>query len=90
MPDLDRTLRRVIEKTSKGFRVILLNGQRHVEKSTLLKNMVKGTGRKHVSLDNMRFRALAQSDPELFLQQYIFWIRDCVLISLVGLRLNLL
>jgi predicted AAA+ superfamily ATPase len=69
MPDLDRTLRRVIEKTSKGFRVILLNGQRQVGKSTLLENMAKGTGRKHVSLDNMRFRALAQSDPELFLQQ---------------------
>lgn len=69
MADLGRTLQPVVEKTAKGFRVILLNGQRQVGKSTLLKNMAKGTKRGYVSLDNIKFRKLAQTDPELFLQQ---------------------
>jgi predicted AAA+ superfamily ATPase len=69
MADLERTLRPVLEKTAKGFRVILLNGQRQVGKSTLLKNIAKGTKRGYVSLDDLETRKLAQNDPELFLQQ---------------------
>ncbi|GHS85098.1 ATPase [Synergistales bacterium] len=69
MPDLERTLRPVIENISNGFRVLLLNGQRQVGKSTLLSNMSKGTSRGYVSLDDMAERKLAQTDPELFLQQ---------------------
>jgi predicted AAA+ superfamily ATPase len=69
MPDLTRTLQPVIENISKGFRVLLLNGQRQVGKSTLLSNMSKGTNRGYVSLDDMAERKLAQTDPELFLQQ---------------------
>jgi predicted AAA+ superfamily ATPase len=69
MADLERTLRPVVEQSSKGFRVVLLNGQRQVGKSTLMKNIAKGTKRSYISLDNMKFRKLAQSDPELFLQQ---------------------
>ncbi|MDR0307091.1 MAG: ATP-binding protein [Chitinispirillales bacterium] len=66
---LERTLKASLEKGSESFRVILLSGQRQVGKSTLLKNMAKETERKYVSLDNMKFRKLAQEDPELFLQQ---------------------
>ena len=69
MADFERTLGPVIEKTARGFRVVLLNGQRQVGKSTLLKNISKGTKRKYVSLDDMDARKLAQQDPELFLQQ---------------------
>ncbi|GHV42292.1 ATPase [Synergistales bacterium] len=69
MPDLKRTLQPVVEKVSEGFRALLLNGQRQVGKSTLLSNMSKGTRRGYVSLDNMSERRLAQTDPELFLQQ---------------------
>jgi predicted AAA+ superfamily ATPase len=69
MADLERTLSKVIGKTSKGFKVVLLNGQRQVGKSTLLKNMSERTNRNYVSLDNMKFRQLAKTDPELFLQQ---------------------
>jgi predicted AAA+ superfamily ATPase len=69
MPDLERTLRTAVEKASASFRVVLLNGQRQVGKSTLLKNMAEGTGRGYVSLDNLSFRKLAREDPELFLQQ---------------------
>jgi predicted AAA+ superfamily ATPase len=69
MADLERTLAPVIEKTAKGFRVILLNGQRQVGKSTMLKNMSRGTKRGYISLDDMEARKLANRDPELFLQQ---------------------
>ncbi|MDR2953272.1 MAG: ATP-binding protein [Treponema sp.] len=69
MADIERTLAPVIEKTGRGFRVILLNGQRQVGKSTLLKNLSKGTNRGYVSLDDMDARKLARKDPELFLQQ---------------------
>ena len=69
MSDLKRTLQPVIEKTSKGFRVILLNGQRQVGKTTLLKNLAKGTNYGYVSLDDMNMKKLANQDPELFLQQ---------------------
>ena len=68
MADLDRTLRPVWEKTAKAFRVLLLNGQRQAGKSTLLKNIAKGTKRGYVSLDDLEMRKLAQNDPELFLQ----------------------
>ncbi|MCL2481466.1 MAG: ATP-binding protein [Spirochaetaceae bacterium] len=69
MADLERTLQPVMEKTSKGFRVILLNGQRQVGKTTLLKNLAKGTSRKFISLDDMNARKLAKNDPELFIAQ---------------------
>ncbi|MDR0303021.1 MAG: ATP-binding protein [Treponema sp.] len=69
MAHLERTMQPVIEKASKGFRVVLLTGQRQVGKSTMLQDMSKGTPRKYMSLDNLDNRALAQNDPELFLLQ---------------------
>ena len=69
MTDLERTLTPIIENTAKGFRVLLLNGQRQVGKTTLLKNMAKKTERRYISLDDMTARKLARQDPELFLQQ---------------------
>ena len=70
MAYLERTLAPVIDKTAKGFCVILLNGQRQVGKSTLLRNLSKKIKRDYVSLDDMNARKLAKQDPELFLQQY--------------------
>ncbi|MDR0465171.1 MAG: ATP-binding protein [Treponema sp.] len=69
MIDLERTIQPVLEKTAKGFRVILLNGQRQVGKTTLLKNIAKGSKRGYVSLDDLNSRKLAQNDPELFIEQ---------------------
>jgi len=69
MADLERTLHPVLENTAKGFRVILLNGQRQTGKTTLLKNIAKGTKRGYVSLDDMNARKLARADPELFIGQ---------------------
>ena len=69
MADLERTLEPIVENTAKGFRVLLICGQRQVGKTTLLKNMTKKTKRGYISLDDMTARKLAQQDPELFLQQ---------------------
>lgn len=69
MADLERTLQQTVEKTTKGFRVVLINGQRQAGKTTLLRNMAKKIERRYVSLDDMTARRLAQKDPELFLQQ---------------------
>ena len=65
---LERTISEVINEYSGTFRVLLLTGQRQVGKTTLLENMAKGK-RKYITLDNTKFRILAQNDPELFLQQ---------------------
>ena len=70
MADLERTLSPIVEKTGKGFRILLLTGQRQVGKTTLLKNMTKGVKRCYVSLDDMEAKKLAQNDPNLFLQHY--------------------
>jgi predicted AAA+ superfamily ATPase len=63
---LERTMTRVIEEYSQSFRVLLLTGPRQVGKSTLLEEMAREK-RNHITLDNIKLRALAQNDPELFL-----------------------
>ena len=70
MADLERTIKTTIEKTSEGFRVLLLNGQRQVGKTTLLRNMAKSTKRNYISLDDNEAKMLAKNEPEIFLQQY--------------------
>jgi predicted AAA+ superfamily ATPase len=65
---LERTITEVIEEFSKTFKVLLLTGQRQVGKTTLLEKLARGK-RRYVSLDNPKFRALAQNDPELFMQE---------------------
>ncbi|MDR2425896.1 MAG: ATP-binding protein [Endomicrobium sp.] len=70
MNNLDRTLSPIIKKSSEAFKVLLLTGQRQVGKSSLFEFLAKGSGRKTVTLDDIRLRKLAKEDPELFLQQY--------------------
>jgi predicted AAA+ superfamily ATPase len=64
---LERTMTKVVEDISRGFRVLLLTGQRQVGKTTLLTGMAKD--RRYVSLDTMKTRRLVREDPELFLQE---------------------
>lgn len=65
----ERTIKNTILQASETFPVVLLTGPRQVGKSTLLESLA-GPDRKRVSLDNPTVRALAQKDPELFLQRY--------------------
>lgn len=64
-----RTLATTIIRVSNMFPVILLTGPRQVGKTTLLKACA-GEGRRYVSLDDLEQRALAQTDPVLFLQTH--------------------
>lgn len=63
----ERTLAKVIQKISKSFPVLLLTGPRQVGKTTLLETC-GAKERLYVTLDDLEKRALAQSDPVLFLQ----------------------
>lgn len=65
----ERTIKDTIKNVSKTFPVLLLTGPRQVGKTTILESMMEPE-RKKVSLDNPTIRAMAKSDPELFLQRY--------------------
>ena len=65
----ERTIEKTVRSISDTFPVLLVTGPRQVGKSTLLERMAEPE-RKKVSLDNPTIRALAQTDPELFLQRY--------------------
>ena len=65
----ERTITDRIRNVSETFPVLLVTGPRQVGKSTILESIIE-SGRKKVSLDNPTIRALAKSDPELFLQRY--------------------
>ena len=65
----ERTIERVVESISNTFPVLVLTGPRQTGKTTLLQHISEAE-RKYVSLDNPNDRALAKSDPELFLQRY--------------------
>ncbi len=65
---INRTLKSVIKKTSKDFRVLLLTGPRQVGKTTLLKE-AQPKGRSYVTLDDLSMRVAAISDPAGFIQR---------------------
>ncbi len=65
----ERTIESTLRNISDTFPVLLLTGPRQVGKSTLLTKMAD-ENRTIVSLDQPTFRALAKSDPELFLQRF--------------------
>ena len=65
----ERTITDRIRNVSETFPVLLVTGPRQVGKSTILESIIE-SGRKKVSLDNPTIRALAKSDPELFLQRF--------------------
>lgn len=65
----ERIIEPTIKKINETFPVLILTGPRQVGKTTLLTRMAKKE-RKIVSLDNPTIRALAKSDPELFIQRY--------------------
>jgi uncharacterized protein len=66
---LKRTLENQILQASKAFPVVLISGPRQVGKTTILKN-IEIDSRTYVTLDNPMLRALAQDEPEIFLQRF--------------------
>lgn len=61
-----------MEELTDFFPVLMICGPRQVGKTTMLKELTKGCGKKvgYVTLDYPQLRSLAKEDPELFLQQY--------------------
>jgi predicted AAA+ superfamily ATPase len=67
MKFIKRTLATTIDQVSQTFPVLLLTGPRQVGKTTLLE-ACSTAEHSYVTLDDLETRALAQSDPTLFLQ----------------------
>lgn len=65
---LNRSLESVVREASGEYPVVLVTGPRQVGKTTMLLKLMEDTDRSYVSLDDLNERALAKSDPELFLQ----------------------
>lgn len=68
MKYMKRHLERVVMQVTAEYPVVLLTGPRQVGKTTMLQKLMEGTDRTYVTLDDLNERALAKSDPELFLQ----------------------
>ena len=64
-----RTLETACREAGKQFPVLLISGPRQVGKTSLLEHL-REAGRAYVTLDDMNLRALARSDPPLFLQRF--------------------
>lgn len=63
-----RNLERIVSWVAKEYPVVLVTGPRQVGKTTMLQKMMEGTNRGYVSLDDLNERAIAKTDPEMFLQ----------------------
>ena len=68
MSYIKRNLENIVNQVTKEYPVVLVTGPRQVGKTTMLQKLMEGTKRGYVSLDDLNERALAKSDPELFLQ----------------------
>lgn len=59
-----------LENISTHFPVVLVCGARQIGKTTLLKTFAENKNINYITLDYPNLRQLAQTEPELFLQQY--------------------
>lgn len=66
---ISRTLEPVIQEITEQFPVLLVTGPRQVGKTSLLHHL-SGKIRSYVTLDNPHDAALAQNEPEFFLEKY--------------------
>jgi len=65
---ISRSLEKIVLEVTKEYPVVLVTGPRQVGKTTMLQKLMENTDRDYVSLDDLHERALAKTDPELFLQ----------------------
>lgn len=70
MTYIKRDMEKIVLELSEQYPVILITGPRQVGKTTMLQNLMEGTDRTYVSLDDLNIRALAKSDPAMFFQLY--------------------
>jgi len=65
----ERVIKELVKNISETFPVLLVTGPRQVGKTTLLEHLQEKE-RSYVTLDDLDERALAKSDPALFLQRH--------------------
>lgn len=65
---ISRSLEKVVLQTTQEYPVVLVTGPRQSGKTTMLQNLMKGTDRGYVTLDDLNERDIAKRDPEMFLQ----------------------
>ena len=70
MTYIKRDMEKIVVELSEQYPAILITGPRQVGKTTMLQNLMEGTDRTYVSLDDLNIRALAKSDPAMFFQIY--------------------
>ena len=70
MSYIKRDLENIILDLNEQYPAILITGPRQVGKTTMLQNLMEGTDRTYVTLDDLNARALAKSDPAMFFQLY--------------------
>jgi predicted AAA+ superfamily ATPase len=70
MQYITRFLEKIFLSLNEQYPAILITGPRQVGKTTMLQELIKleGRNRHYVSLDDLSVRALAKSDPAMFLQ----------------------
>ena len=64
----ERTIQAVIGKVSRGFPVLLLTGMRQIGKSWVMERL-GSRKRRYVSLDDLKARNLAKTDPQRFIDE---------------------
>ena len=67
---IKRDLERKFLHMSSAFKAVMVVGARQVGKSTMLKQLADGQKRTYVTMDDSQLRALAQTEPKLFLQTF--------------------
>ncbi len=70
MSYIKRDMEKTILELSEQYPAILITGPRQVGKTTMLQQLMAGTNRTYVSLDDLNMRALAKTDPAMFFQIY--------------------
>ncbi|GHV79333.1 ATPase [Spirochaetia bacterium] len=72
MTYINRNMEPVFQSLSGEYPAVLITGPRQTGKTTMLQKLAREEGRDrvYVSLDNIKDRALAQKDPEMFFQLY--------------------
>jgi predicted AAA+ superfamily ATPase len=67
---IKRDMESVFLRTSEQFKVVLVTGPRQVGKTTMMKNLMAGTARKYVTLDDLEIRKMAKEDPKTFIEVF--------------------
>ncbi|MBT9777306.1 AAA family ATPase [Clostridium sp. MCC353] len=70
MKYIQRNMERIFLKLNEQYSAILITGPRQVGKTTMLQKLMEleGRNREYVSLDDLRERSLAKTDPAMFFQ----------------------